>query len=821
MRRRRPAALAAVIPAALAATLLTAPAAHAGDADIVINEVQSNSAVGAPDFFELTNVGAAPVDISGWIARDDKDDEEHIVFPAGTVIAPGDFAVFEPEPLAGFGLGKADSVRIFTAAGALVARYGWTEHAFSEGRLPDGTGAFVDTEPTPGAPNVAREVVEAVPVDSPVVVNEVQSADAAGGPDWVELVNRDFERSVDVSGWILRDDDDLSLVRIPAGTVLAPGGYLVVETADDVVASSFSLGKADAVRLYTADGTGLVDQYSWTEHASTEGRLPDGSGTWVDTEPTPGAPNVARFVPSPIVINEIESNGDPRGDWVELANTDTVETVDLSGWSLVDGDPSHEPIVLPEGTTIESGGYRAIITDAAGAYSSDFGLGGADSVTLRDAAGQIVDSFTWEAHAPATYARCADMTGDFAPSATATFEVRNDCASVEEPAVEAEPWPFGGDVRLAVAPGTWGDDMSGLDLAADGTLFAVNNDNAEIFELEAAESVSAIARSWVAHYPDGSGQPDAEGISVAGDGAIFLATERDNRTKGVSRPSILRVELGADGESTTTHEWDLTSLLGPLGANLGPEAIEWISDADAVRLGVRDLSSIIGPGDEGAVAAAEAGGAYDPTAYGDHFGGLFAIAIEQTGLVHLVVLEADRGVTLLQATAPGDALDIVMGLDWRAGGNALWAVCDEACDNRHAELAFVDGLLTTQRAVHAPAAMDPGYTNEGLAIDWCALDPAATPTVLWISDSPHEGVSLRSAAGDACVAPPAETPAPAPTPTPTEAPGAAVGVGQGGTGASAGALPRTGGEAPVGAVMLGGLLLLAGIGLALRHRRAA
>ena len=74
--------------------------------------------------------------------------------------------------------------------------------------------------------------------------------------------------------------------------------------------------------------------------------------------------------------------------------------------------------------------------------------------------------------------------------------------------------------------------------------------------------------------------------TCGGSNGVFLATERDNAAKSVSRPSILRVELGADGASTTTHEWNLTSVLGELGANLGPEAIEWISDADATRLGV-------------------------------------------------------------------------------------------------------------------------------------------------------------------------------------------------------------------------------------------
>mgnify|MGYP002653364567 CR=1 FL=1 len=57
-------------------------------------------------------------------------------------------------------------------------------------------------------------------------------------------------------------------------------------------------------------------------------RLPDGTGDFVDTEPTPGAANVARFAASPIVINEVESNGDAT-DWVELANP-TDAAVDVT-----------------------------------------------------------------------------------------------------------------------------------------------------------------------------------------------------------------------------------------------------------------------------------------------------------------------------------------------------------------------------------------------------------------------------------------------------------------------------------------------------------
>ncbi|WP_405216092.1 lamin tail domain-containing protein [Agrococcus sp. Ld7] len=823
MRRRTTALLAAAVPAALAASLLTAPAALAADSDIVINEVQSNSATDAPDFFELTNIGSEAVDISGWIARDDKDDEEHIVFPTGTVIAPGDFAAFEPDTLAGFGLGKQDSVRIFDAAGTLIAEHSWSAHLVSDGRVPDGTGAFGPTEPTPGAANIAREVVEPQPYDSPVVVNEVQSDDqqSPDGPDWVELFNTSPTESVDISDWILRDDDDLSEVRIPTGTELAPGGFISIDTNQGE--RGFGLGKNDTIRLFTADGSGAVDSYSWTEHAFTEGRVPDGSSSWTDTVPTRDAANDRRASASPIVINEIESNGDARGDWVELANTDIAHTVDLSGWTLVDGDPEHAPIVLPDGTTIESGGYRAIITDGT-AYNADFGLGGGDSVTLRDATGAVVDRFSWESHAAVTYARCADMTGAFVDSAASTFELVNDCATAPEPVVDAQPWPFAGTAELAVAAGTWGDDMSGLDFGPDGTLYAVNNDNAEIFALHRGDDgLYASTESWIAHYTDGSGQLDAEGLTAAGDGSVFLATERDNAFKSTSRPMLVRVELGATGDTTATHQWDPVPVIGQIGTNLGPEAIEWISDADAQRLGLADLSAA-GGGDAGAAAAAADLPRYDPAAYGDHFGGVFAVAVEQTGLVYLLVLEADGGITLLQTAALGDAIDLAMALDWRAGGNELWAMCDEACDNRSVQLRVVDGLLTPVAAYRAPASMNPSYTNEGLAFAWCAADPAAEPTVAWISDTAHEGVSLRVAVGSACSV--------VETPTPTE-PGETIdpvetadpGAGDDdGTGADAaggqGALPQTGAGAPTGLVVGALLALLLGAGLVLRRRRS-
>src|SRR5699024_7899927 len=134
-----------------------------------------------------------------------------------------------------------------------------------------------------------------------------------------------------------------------------------------------------------------------------------------------------------------------------LANTDTTTTADVSGWTLIDGDPTHDPIVLAEGTTIESGGYLGVLTEPA------FGLGDPDSITVRDADGAVVDSLAWPTHSPTTLARCPDMTGEFRDSSEGTFELVNACEEIEQPEIHAEPWPFGDEVHEAVAADTWGE----------------------------------------------------------------------------------------------------------------------------------------------------------------------------------------------------------------------------------------------------------------------------------------------------------------------------------------------------------------------------
>lgn len=154
-----------------------------------------------------------------------------------------------------------------------------------------------------------------------VIFNEInyKSANDFDTGDWVEIYNVDAN-SADISGWIFKDEDDTHIFEIPFGTVLQPGGYLVLcaelplfreHYADlENAIGDFSFGlssSGELVRLYNHTGT-LVDsvlygvQSPWPTEPNGQGptlelknpfldnTLPESWAT-SDAHGTPGAIN--------------------------------------------------------------------------------------------------------------------------------------------------------------------------------------------------------------------------------------------------------------------------------------------------------------------------------------------------------------------------------------------------------------------------------------------------------------------------------------------------------------------------------------------------
>lgn len=75
--------------------------------------------------------------------------------------------------------------------------------------------------------------------------------------------------------------------------------------------------------------------------------------------------------------------------------------------------------------------------------------------------------------------------------------------------------------------------------------------------------------------------PDTEGITVDGNGFVYLASECDNTDKGVNYNVILKADPNAQGTSQNAmQQWDLTSSLPSVSANMGIETVEWVSNSN-------------------------------------------------------------------------------------------------------------------------------------------------------------------------------------------------------------------------------------------------
>jgi hypothetical protein len=170
-RKSRFAVLAAI---ALGLTIL--PFRSGGQ--VVLNEVLAdNRSVVAnggnfPDYIELHNPTASPVNVGGWSLSDDPLVPQKFVLPGGTSVPANGYLIVwadlnfgSPGLHTGFGLGaKGDLIRLYAANGITVLDeiiFGLQVGDVSLGRVPDGSGAWVLNQPSAGFANTAAALGDA------------------------------------------------------------------------------------------------------------------------------------------------------------------------------------------------------------------------------------------------------------------------------------------------------------------------------------------------------------------------------------------------------------------------------------------------------------------------------------------------------------------------------------------------------------------------------------------------------------------------------------------------------------------------------------
>ncbi|MGW1182452.1 lamin tail domain-containing protein [Streptomyces drozdowiczii] len=203
---------------------------------------------------------------------------------------------------------------------------------------------------------------QAAPADD-IRINEVVTT--GGVDDSVELYNKGGS-SVDVSGWVLKDDDEDHAYKIPSGTTLAPGGFRAFD-----VSGAFGLGSADEARLYLADGKTQVDGFSWSKHSDPSwSRCADGTGAFEQAASvTLGAANACGTgggSTAPVAW--------PGGGAVATADGSNVFGEDLSG-------------LYQDGGVLwaaqNSGKLWRLVRDGSGGWKPDTANGWSSGKTLR------------------------------------------------------------------------------------------------------------------------------------------------------------------------------------------------------------------------------------------------------------------------------------------------------------------------------------------------------------------------------------------------------------------------------------------------------
>jgi hypothetical protein len=251
----------------------------------------------------------------------------------------------------------------------------------------------------------------------PVVVNEVLTHTDQPLVDSIELYNTSATETFDLGGWWLSDswgwdtspeNGDYRKFRIPDGTILGPGEYLVFYqghyAGSTLVFAEGEFGygpKGFALNSYNGDDvwlmkadpatgslTAFVDHVEFQAAANGEsfGRWPNGAGVlWPMTDLTLPGPNSGPRV-GPLIISEVHYNPAGGGDleFIEITNP-TNYTIDLWDRWTVGGVPQDvswtvEGFSFPAGTSLDPGeslvvvGFDPADTTLLNAFKAAYGI---------------------------------------------------------------------------------------------------------------------------------------------------------------------------------------------------------------------------------------------------------------------------------------------------------------------------------------------------------------------------------------------------------------------------------------------------------------
>ena len=359
------------------------PLDQPGDAVVQIAAFDFNPSSGNQDheYIAITNSQSYAVDVSDWKLSGGVD----FTFKLGTVIPANSVAYVSP------------NVRAFRARAAsprgnqghfIVGPYEGQLSARGEAvLLHDQYGRLVHTNSYPGNPSAPQRFLRITEIMySPAPTNSGPYANTKEEFEYIELKN------IGVAGLNLlnvRFTNGIAFNFTGSGaTALGPGQSVLVVRNTNAFTARYGAGftiagqftgaldnGGERIRLvdafneeildfdYENDWYPITDGHGFSLVIADENQDPD---LWDNKEGwrpsgrrygSPGTNDPAPAVIAPIRINEVLAHTDlPAMDFVELYNP-TAGVVDISGWFLSDDMTNVTKFRIPNGTTIQPGGY--------------------------------------------------------------------------------------------------------------------------------------------------------------------------------------------------------------------------------------------------------------------------------------------------------------------------------------------------------------------------------------------------------------------------------------------------------------------------------
>jgi hypothetical protein len=592
---------------------------------VVVSEIMYYPPGTLPEFIELSNITATPLDIASWKFTDGVDftfpafnsasPSAHLLLPFEKILVssaspavtrtaypgiPAGVRIFGPWNPASSLSNSGEAVTLKDKNSVLVCTVNYSDGG-KWAVAPDGAGhslVLADEDKTIddwrvwrssvnrlGSPGIADPAAPA----AGLAIHEVYFSPLTGRVEWVELRNNSATSTLSAANLSLSPATDLSGPVALSGSI-TPGAVASFNV-------DFPTDNGGNVRIHLADSAGnVLDAVKLT---SAPGRpsqqvFPPGGRQWFTaTVHTRDAQNnPARN--TDIVINEIMADppsGQRDGEFIELFNKGAV-AVNVGGWRLDDD----VDFTIPPNTVIAPGGFLVLAANSAFLNASYAGLSsvgnwsgslsnGGNRVQLKDGFGNLVDEVDYRFGGEWPELAAGDGSSLELVNPESDNAIGSSWRDSDESAKSTfTPFTINGGNYKRIAHGSVTDDEIQMWLVGDGHVVIRNaqlrptSGGSDLFVNAGVTTLNANnTDGWRSRGTHWATYHDAEGVHILADGG------GDNKVNHLEKDATGMI---ANTDYTLTFEarwvygkprivaqsWDMSwggTVLAPIPQNLG------------------------------------------------------------------------------------------------------------------------------------------------------------------------------------------------------------------------------------------------------------